>query len=105
MAKVQRIHVVPSPKGGWAIRKNGKATKHVYRRQDDATAAARTLVKKAGSGEVFVHGRDGRIREADTYGRGRVGRDIKDPPRGGRLTEGQVRDAVWNGSKALRQAK
>lgn len=106
MAKVHRTHVVPNPKGGgWAIKSNGKAAKHVYGKKQDAVAAARSIVKKGGGGEVFVHGRDGRIRQADNYGRGRVGRDIKNPPRGGRLTEAEIRDAVWNGSRALRHSK
>ena len=52
----------------WAVRRTG--SDRVTRRFDtqrEAIDAARELARKQGT-EVFIHGRDGRIRERDTYG-------------------------------------
>ena len=60
-------HVVPRG-GKWAVRKAG--AERVTRRfdtQQEAIKAARGLARNQG-GEVFIHGRDGRIRERDSYG-------------------------------------
>lgn len=86
------------------MKADGKAEARVYKTKREAVDAAKRELRKSG-GDVFVHGRDGRIREADAVGKGRVGRDVKDPPRVGRLSKSKVRDAVWNGSKGLRRAK
>lgn len=60
-------HVVPRGKK-WAVRKAG--AERVTRRfdtQQEAIKAARGIARNQG-GEVFIHGRDGRIRERDSYG-------------------------------------
>ena len=60
-------HVVPRD-SKWAVRRTG--SNRVTRRFDtqrEAIDAARELARKQGT-EVFIHGRDGRIRERDTYG-------------------------------------
>ncbi|MDE0095403.1 MAG: DUF2188 domain-containing protein [Gammaproteobacteria bacterium] len=60
-------HVVPRD-SKWAVRRTG--SDRVTRRFDtqrEAIDAARELARKQGT-EVFIHGRDGRIRERDTYG-------------------------------------
>lgn len=44
-----------------------KATK-VFSTQKEAVAAARRIARGQGS-ELLIHGRDGRIREKNTYGR------------------------------------
>lgn len=65
-------HVVPSPKGGWDVKKPGstRAVAHGDT-QKAATDKARESVRKAGGGEVRIHGRDGRIRDSDTIPPGR----------------------------------
>jgi hypothetical protein len=98
----KRIHVLPADKG-WEVRTNGKAKATTYRIKRDAEAAARRLAKRGSRGaDVIIHGRNGRIQAVDSYGEGEVGREIKDPPRGGRLSRARIRAAVWNGSEALR---
>jgi hypothetical protein len=104
MAKNAKVHVIPAT-GGWTIKSNSGKHALVYKKKSEAETAARKIVKNKGGGEVFIHGRDGRIMDADSIGKGHVGRAIKDPPHGGRLTKSEIRDAVWNGSKALRATK
>lgn len=61
-------HVVPSD-DGWAVKSAGsrRATK-VFSTQKEAISAARGIAQRQGS-ELLVHGRDGRIREKNTYGK------------------------------------
>jgi hypothetical protein len=60
-------HVVPATTG-WGIRgeKNSKLTS-VHKTQSDAIKAAVDIAKNQKS-EVVIHGRDGRIRDKDSYG-------------------------------------
>ena len=60
-------HVVPRPKG-WAVKAetNQRATS-VHRTQREAIDAARRVAVNNRS-EVIIHGRDGRIRERNSYG-------------------------------------
>lgn len=70
-------HVVRRPGDRWAVRRaNASRDTIVYDNQTEAFEAARDIAINQG-GEVFIHGRDGRIRERNTYGK-------KDPfpPRG-----------------------
>lgn len=66
MAKNSR-HVVPR-QDGWAVKKSGaaKASK-TFTNQADAIKYGRTQAKKDG-GELYVHRKDGTIRERDSYG-------------------------------------
>ena len=59
--------MVPSPKGGWDVKKPGssRAVAHAET-QRAATDRARQIVRNAGGGEVRIHGSDGRIRDSDT---------------------------------------
>ena len=61
-------HVVPHPRG-WAVKSagNSRATS-VHGTQREAVAAAREIAMRRGS-EMLVHGKDGRIRERNTYGK------------------------------------
>ena len=61
-------HVVPSPGGGWAV-KNSGATRasRTFGTQADAIAYGRTAAKKEQS-ELYVHGRDGTIKNKNSYG-------------------------------------
>lgn len=60
-------HVVPHEEG-WAVRGAGsqRATS-VHRTQREAIDSGRRIARNQGT-ELFVHGRDGRIRERDSYG-------------------------------------
>ena len=60
-------HVVTNPKGGWAVRQSGasRASK-TFSKQGDAENFARNAARKEGS-EVFIHRRDGTIRDVDSY--------------------------------------
>ena len=66
MAK-RNQHVVPHD-DGWAVRGAGsqRATS-VHPTQREAADAAREIARNQGS-ELFVHRRDGRIRERSSYG-------------------------------------
>ena len=60
-------HVVPRD-GKWAVRKGG--ADRVTRRFDtkrEAVEAAREIARKQRV-ELYIHGRDGRIRQRDSYG-------------------------------------
>lgn len=61
-------HVVPQ-NGQWAVRGEGntRATR-LFEKQTDAINHARGIARNKGS-ELVIHGRDGRIREKNTYGR------------------------------------
>ncbi|MES1955999.1 DUF2188 domain-containing protein [Salinisphaera hydrothermalis] len=67
MSKTGR-HVVPSPKGGWAVRKSGseRATR-VFGTQEEAIKFARNLAKKEHA-DFYLHRKDGTIRKRDSYG-------------------------------------
>ena len=54
--------------GGWAVRgeNNSRDTSH-HRTQGAAIDAARDIAQNQRS-EVVVHGRDGKIRDSDSYG-------------------------------------
>lgn len=68
MASGKNQHVVRRD-DGWAVRgeKNKRDTSH-HPTQAEAFEAAREIAKNQGS-EVLVHGRDGKIRERNTYGK------------------------------------
>lgn len=61
-------HIVKNSSGGWAVKKGGssKATK-VYSTQREAVDAGREIAKRQ-KAEFYIHGRDGKIREKDSYG-------------------------------------
>ena len=61
-------HVVPATKGGWAVRQSGadRASK-VFDTQQAAVKHARVVAKKEKS-ELYIHGKDGTIREKNSYG-------------------------------------
>lgn len=69
MAKKRDYHVVPSPRGGWSVRREGvdQISGH-FDRKSDAMERGRTLAREHRS-DLVEHGRDGRIRSNDSYGR------------------------------------
>jgi hypothetical protein len=60
-------HVVPSP-SGWSVRRAGasKASSTHATQQEAITAA--TAIARNQRTELYIHGRDGRIRERNSYG-------------------------------------
>ncbi|QYY33579.1 DUF2188 domain-containing protein (plasmid) [Cupriavidus pinatubonensis] len=69
----QDIHVVPD-EDRWAVEAEGGHGRETFDTQDEAIAAG-TQRAKAKHVELFIHGRDGRIRERNTFGHDP--RDIK----------------------------
>jgi len=68
-------HVVPH-EDGWAVRRGGAdRVTQVFDTQREAIDRARDISQNQGS-ELFIHGRDGRIRERDSHG------DDPHPPKG-----------------------
>ena len=67
MSKGKNQHVVKHPEG-WAVKGAGneKATK-VTSTQKEAIDVARKITKNQES-ELFIHGRNGRVRERDSNG-------------------------------------
>lgn len=61
-------HVVPSG-GKWSVRTAGAArASGTFRTQQEAIGNAREKARKQGA-ELYIHGRDGRIRERNSFGR------------------------------------
>ena len=62
------IHVTPHNSGGWQVKREGAKRATVRTNtQREAIEIARSISKNRGT-ELFIHGRDGRIRERDTHG-------------------------------------
>lgn len=61
-------HVIPHS-GGWAVKRAGASrdTK-IFSKQSQAVNFARNIARNKGS-ELFIHSREGRIRERNTYGK------------------------------------
>lgn len=60
-------HVVPH-EDGWAVRGAGsRRATSVHQTQREAIDTGRQIARNQGT-ELFVHGRDGRIRERDSHG-------------------------------------
>ena len=61
-------HVVPRD-GKWAVRKSGaeKVTRH-FETQREAIATAREFARNQRT-ELYIHGKDGLIRERESYGK------------------------------------
>ena len=68
MSRKRNQHVIPA-KDGWAVKSAGssRATK-VFGTQREAIERGREIARNQRS-ELLIHGRDGRIREKNTYGR------------------------------------
>jgi hypothetical protein len=62
-------HVVPTSNGNWGVRGEGnsKITKETST-QTQSIEVARVIAKNQGS-EVVIHGKDGTIRDKDSYGK------------------------------------
>lgn len=67
MAKLSK-HVVPSSSGGWAVKNSGsvRASK-IFNTQAQAVGYAVEAAKKTHV-ELYIHGRDGTIKDKRSYG-------------------------------------
>lgn len=64
----KNVHVVPHPEG-WAVKSEGAGrAAHVTGTQQQAIDAARQMAKNNQS-EMYIHGQNGQIREANSYGK------------------------------------
>jgi len=60
-------HVVPRD-GKWGVlRSGGRQVSRVFNTQAEAISHARDQARKEGT-ELYIHGKNGRIRERDSYG-------------------------------------
>mgnify|MGYP003832851277 CR=1 FL=1 len=61
-------HVVPSPNGGWDVKKGGadRASLHAETKQD-AVDRGREISRNQGT-EFVIHGKDGVIQSKDSHG-------------------------------------
>jgi uncharacterized protein YdaT len=60
-------HVVPAG-DKWAVRKSGSSrSTETFNTQGEAITRAREIAKNQRT-ELYIHGRDGKIRERDSYG-------------------------------------
>ena len=66
MAK-RNQHVVPHS-AGWAVKPaGGQRASSIHQTQQEAIGRAREIARNQKT-ELFIHGRDGRIRERDSHG-------------------------------------
>jgi len=67
MKKITNVHVVPAT-DGWSAKTEGKSrAAKKFRRQSDAVEFARQMAIRNES-ELLIHGKDGQIREKNSYG-------------------------------------
>lgn len=60
------VHVVPADEG-WAVEIEGKSERDVHPTQEAAIAAGTERAKRD-QVELLIHGRDGQIRERNSFG-------------------------------------
>jgi len=67
MSKASK-HVVPSPSGGWSVKNSGaaRASKN-FETQQQAISYGRDAAKRSRT-ELYIHGRDGTIKNKNSYG-------------------------------------
>lgn len=67
MTKKRDIHVVPHAEG-WAVKREGSSrASGVHPTQTEALSRGRDMAKQD-KVELVTHGKDGRIRDSDSYG-------------------------------------
>jgi hypothetical protein len=70
-------HVVPNIDGGWSVRRSGatKASKR-FATREEAVRYGKGLAKKE-QAELYIHRKDGTIREHDDYKAGMVSERVR----------------------------
>ena len=74
-AMQKTLHVIPKD-GRWAVKREGGGATRVFSTQREAIESARVMARGDSSWQLVVHGRNGQIREHNTYGMP----PIQDPP-------------------------
>ncbi len=92
---IKTFHVYPS-EGRWVVKKEGKRAA-LFPTQAEAIKAATDIVRDD-SGQLVIHGVDGRIRDSKVYRMVRV----QDPPKKSRAAK-RINNAV--GKVALKRVK
>jgi hypothetical protein len=72
---LKTVHVIPQD-GQWAVKREGGKAARLFSTQREAIENARDMARGESSGQLVVHGRNGQIREYDTFGMP----PIQDPP-------------------------
>lgn len=66
---VRSVHIAPAKKGGWTVLQSGKEKVEAhFQTQREAIEYGREVSLRKGNREMFIHGRNGRVREVRTYG-------------------------------------
>jgi Uncharacterized protein conserved in bacteria (DUF2188) len=61
-------HVIPNASGGWAVKNSGAVrASRTFDTQSEAIAYGRNAAKSSHS-ELYIHGRDGTIKNKNSYG-------------------------------------
>jgi hypothetical protein len=61
------VHIVPAD-GKWRVEVTGEQQpRSIHERQSDAAAVGRQIAQR-NQAELLIHGRDGQVRERNTYG-------------------------------------
>jgi hypothetical protein len=67
-SKTPGVHITPRDDGRWNVTRDGaERASSVHDRQADATDAGRSTAQREHA-ELYIHGRDGKIRARDSYG-------------------------------------
>ncbi len=65
---VKRQHVIPTLRGGWAVRNIGaRRASRVFETQSDAVAYAKEKARSEGA-VLYIHGKDGLVKDRIAYG-------------------------------------
>ena len=63
MAEQKSVHVIPSPQGGWSVRKSGsQRASRTFETKEQAVDWGRAQSKQQGT-EFFIHRTDGTIQQ------------------------------------------
>lgn len=68
MSDKKNVHVVPNPNGGWDVKREGEPRPISHSDTQQSAIDAGRDVARANHGELVIHGRDGQIRDKDSYG-------------------------------------
>lgn len=62
----RKYHIVAKDDGWNVVKHNGSRIGASHKTKDEAIRAGRNALRKAGGGQLVVHGRDGLIHDSDT---------------------------------------
>jgi hypothetical protein len=67
MPRTHDVHVVANSTGGWNVTRAGRTVSH-HRTQEKAVSIGRRVARRSRV-DLVTHGRDGRVRSKDSYGK------------------------------------